>query len=104
MKRFVFFFLSALLLLTASLEAQTLRNANNARVGKIESDGTIRNANNATIGRIDSDGTVRNANNASIGRIESDGTVRNANGASIGKASGVDRKIAAVLFFMHILE
>ena len=87
MKRFVFFFLSALLLLTASLEAQTLRNANNA-----------------TIGRIDSDGTVRNANNASIGRIESDGTVRNANGASIGKASGVDRKVAAVLFFMHLLE
>ena len=31
-------------------------------------------------------------------------TLRNANNASIGKAEGVDRKIAAVLFFMHLLQ
>ena len=104
MKHVIFLLLSLLLLVFAPLEAQTLRNANNATIGKVESDGTIRNANNATIGKIDSDGTVRNANNATIGKVESDGTVRNANNATIGKAEGVDRKIAAVLFFMHLLQ
>ena len=70
MKHVIFLLLSLLLLVFAPLEAQTLRNANNATIGKVESDGTIRNANNATI----------------------------------GKAEGVDRKIAAVLFFMHLLQ
>ena len=70
MKHVIPLLLSLLLLVSAPLEAQTLRNANNATIGKVESNGTIRNANNATI----------------------------------GKAEGVDRKIAAVLFFMHLLE
>ena len=138
MKHIIPLLLSLLLLVSAPLEAQTLRNANNAtigkvesngtirnannatigkvesdgtirnsnnaRIGKIDSDGIIRNANNATIGKVESDGTVRNANNATIGKVQSDGTVRNANNATIGKAEGVDRKIAAVLFFMHLLE
>ena len=101
----VFFLLFALTFLLASpLQAQTLRNANNATIGRVESNGTIRNANNATIGKVESDGTVRNANNATIGKVQSDGTVRNANNATIGKAEGVDRKIAAVLFFMQLLQ
>ena len=70
MKHVIPLLLSLLLLVSAPLEAQTLRNANYASIGKVESNGTIRNANNATI----------------------------------GKAEGVDRKIAAVLFFMHLLE
>ena len=104
MKHVIPLLLSLLLLVSAPLEAQTLRNANNATIGQVESNGTIRNANNATIGKVESDGTVRNANNATIGKVQSDGTVRNANNATIGKAEGVDRKIAAVLFFMHLLQ
>ena len=33
------------------LNAQDLRNSNNALIGKIESDGTVRNSNNAKIGK-----------------------------------------------------
>ena len=59
----------------------------------------MRGANNATIGKIDSDGTVRSANNATIGNIGSDGTVRSANNATIGYAKGVKRSWAAGYFF-----
>ena len=104
MKRVFFLLFSLLFLLSAPLQAQTIRNANNATIGRVDSDGTIRNANNATIGKVDSSGTIRNANNATLGKIYSDGTVRNANNATIGKAEGVDSKIAAVLFFMHLLQ
>ena len=67
MKRVFFLLLALLLLVSVPLQAQTIRNANNATIGKVDSDGTIRNANNATIGKVDSSGTIRNANNATLG-------------------------------------
>lgn len=60
---------------------------------------TVRNASNATIGKIESNGTVRNGSNAMIGRVESDGTVRNSSNATIGYARGIKKEWAAVFFF-----
>ena len=65
---------------------------------------TLRNASNATIGKIDSDGTVRNASNAILGKISSDGTVRNASNATIGKADGVNKQYAAAVFFFFFFK
>ena len=59
----------------------------------------MRNANNSRIGKVESDGTVRNANNSRVGKIESDGTVRDANNSRMGSASGVNKKYAAAFFF-----
>ena len=67
-KHLILFFLGAFLL-TGAVEAQTLRNASNAQIGKVESDGVVRNSSNARIGKVESDGTVRNASNARIGKI-----------------------------------
>lgn len=113
--------LLALGLTTLSMNAQDLRNANNATIGKIESDGTvrnssnstvgkierdgtIRNANNSSIGKVDNDGTVRNSSNSTIGKIDSDGTVRNSNNSSIGYAKGVPVRYAAVFFFFDFFK
>ena len=65
---------------------------------------TYRSSNNATLGTVSSDGTVRNSSNSRIGKIDSDGTVRNANNSAIGKAQGIDKKIAAAIFFMDLLK
>ena len=96
-KLFLMMVLSAFLSVGAT--AQTVRNASNATIGKIESNGTVHNSSNAMIGRIESDGTVRNASNAMIGRVESDGTVRNSSNATIGYARGIKKEWAAVFFF-----
>ena len=48
--------------------------------------------------------TVRDRYNAQIGRVESDGTVRDRYNAQIGKAAGVEPRIAAVIFFMQLLQ
>ena len=96
-KLFLVMVLSAFLSVGAT--AQTVRNASNATIGKIESNGTVRNSSNAMIGRIESNGTVRNSSNAMIGRIESDGTVRNSSNATIGYARGIKKEWAAVFFF-----
>lgn len=85
--------------LSVGATAQTVRNASNATIGKIESNGTVRNSSNAMIGRIESNGTVRNASNATIGRVDSDGTVRNSSNATIGYARGIKKEWAAVFFF-----
>ena len=65
---------------------------------------TLRNASNAAIGKIDADGTVRNSSNATIGKISSDGTVRNASNATIGKAAGVNQRQAAAAFFFFFFK
>lgn len=65
---------------------------------------TVRDRYNAQIGRVESDGTVRDRYNAQIGKIERDGTVRNHHNAQIGKAAGVEPRIAAVIFFMQLLQ
>ncbi len=50
MKKLRFFLVMMLVCLTTGLSAQTIRNANNVQVGKIESDGTVRDANNSRMG------------------------------------------------------
>jgi len=65
---------------------------------------TVRDRYNAQIGRVESDGTVRDRYNAQIGKVERDGTVRNHHNAQIGKAAGVEPRIAAVIFFMQLLQ
>lgn len=65
---------------------------------------TVRDRYNAQIGRVESDGTVRDRYNAQIGKVERDGTVRNRHNAQIGKAAGVEPRIAAVIFFMQLLQ
>lgn len=65
---------------------------------------TLRDRYNAQIGRVESDGTVRDRYNAQIGKVERDGTVRNHHNAQIGKAAGVEPRIAAVIFFMQLLQ
>ena len=69
---------------TLPMEAQTVRNSSNMKVGSIESNGTIRNSSNMYIGKIESDGTVRNGSNMTI-----------------GSARGVKREHAAVFFFFN---
>lgn len=68
-----------------SATAQTVRNANNASIATIESDGTVRNSSNAMIGCIESDGDIRDRSNRSLGKLESDGTVRDRSNRSLGK-------------------
>ena len=48
--------------------------------------------------------TLRDRYNSQIGRVERDGTVRDRYNSHIGKAEGVDARIAAVLFFMNLLN
>ena len=50
MRRFRLFLFAVLLMLTASVQAQTLRDSSNRNIGKVESDGTIRNSSNSCIG------------------------------------------------------
>ncbi len=75
-------------------DKRTLRNANNATVGKIDSDGkTIRNANNKSLGKVDSDGkTIRNANNATVLKLDGK-DIRNSNNSIVGKMSDVTKAI-----------
>ena len=82
----------------------TVRDRYNAQIGKIETNGVVRDRYNAQIGRVESDGTVRDRYNAQIGKVERDGTVRNHHNAQIGKAAGVEPRIAAVIFFMQLLQ
>ena len=82
----------------------TVRNASNAKIGTIESNGTVRNASNAKVGTIESNGTVRNGSNAKIGTVESDGTVRNGSNTKIGTAQGVKRQWAAAFFFFDFFN
>ena len=89
--------------LTMGVSAQTLRNASNSYIGRIDDDGTVRNSSNMYIGKMGSDGTVRNSSNSYIGRVESDGTIRNSSNMYIGSARGVKREWAAVFFFFNLL-
>ena len=86
------------------LSAQTLRDRYNSQIGRVERDGTVRDRYNSQIGKVESDGTVRDRYNSQLGKVERDGTVRDRYNSHIGKAEGVDPRIAAVLFFMNLLN
>ena len=69
MRRFRLFLFAVLLMLTASVQAQTLRDSSNRNIGKVESDGTIRDGSNRMVGRIYTDGTLRASSNRLVGKI-----------------------------------
>ena len=48
--------------------------------------------------------TVRDRYNSQIGKVERDGTVRDRYNSQIGKAAGIEPRIAAILFFMNLLQ
>ena len=119
MRRFRLFLFAVLLMLTASVQAQTLRDSSNRNIGKVESDGTIRDGSNRMVGRIYTDGTMRDSSNRNIGKIESDGTVRdgmnrylgkvesdgtirNSSNSCIGHARGISHRQAAAFFFFNM--
>ena len=68
MRRFRLFLFAVLLMLTASVQAQTLRDSSNRNIGKVESDGTIRDGSNRMVGRIYTDGTMRDSSNLRFSR------------------------------------
>ena len=82
----------------------TVRDRYNSQVGKIESDGVIRDRYNSQIGKVERDGTVRDRYNSQIGKVERDGTVRDRYNSQIGKVAGIEPRIAAILFFMNLLQ
>ena len=77
--------LSFVLCLAAVGRSQTVRNANNSFIAKMESNGTIRDGNNSMLARIQSDGVIRDPNNRYLGKVESDGTVRDRNNSALGR-------------------
>ena len=48
--------------------------------------------------------TVRDRYNSQIGKVERDGTVRDRYNSQIGKVDGIEPRIAAILFFMNLLQ
>ncbi len=85
MRRFRLFLFAVLLMLTASVQAQTLRDSSNRNIGKIESDGTVRDGMNRYLGKVESDGTIRNSSNSCIGH-----------------ARGISQRQAAAFFFFNM--
>ena len=74
----------ALLGLSLSAGAQTLK------------DGSYR-----TVGHIKSDGTVQDGSYRTIGHIKSDGTVQDGSYRTIGHADGIPQRWAAYFFFFR---
>lgn len=68
------------------------------KIGSIR-DGVIRKKDGTEIGRLSKDGKVTNAKGKLLGTIYDDGTIRNRNGSRLGSAPGVDKNIAAMMFF-----
>lgn len=94
MKRYFYAFLFFILVFNALSIDTALASGNN----------TVRNSVGNPIGSVDSNGTIRNSNGTSIGKVDSDGTVRNSNGTPVGNARGVEKRIAAVIFFMNFFK
>ena len=86
------------------IHAQTVRDRYNSQIGKVEKDGIIRDRYNSQIGKVERDGTVRDRYNSQIGKVERDGTVRDRYNSQIGKVDGIEPRIAAILFFMNLLQ
>ncbi|MCU0371606.1 MAG: hypothetical protein MUC31_09350 [Bacteroidales bacterium] len=51
--------------------------------------------------RIGQDGRVTDAKGTALGTIKADGTILNDKGTKIGSAPGVDKNVAAIIFFLQ---
>lgn len=69
-------------------------------VGKVEN-GVIRDRYGKEYARISQDGKVVDSKNKHILTIKADGTVLNGTGTKIGSAPGVDKNVAAIVFFFQ---
>ena len=63
--------------------AQTVRNANNSTLAKINPNGEVRNSNNSLIARICSNGDIRDSNNHLLAKLDGV-TVRNSYNSVLG--------------------
>lgn len=70
-------------------------------VGKVEN-GVIRDRYGKEYARIGQDGKVTDGNGNLLGSIGTDGTIRDAKGVKIGSAPGVDKNVAAIVFFFQV--
>jgi hypothetical protein len=61
--------------------------------------GTIRDMNGKDFGKIGQDGKVFDSAGKLLGTIAADGTITDAQGKKIGSAQGVDKNVAAMIFF-----
>jgi hypothetical protein len=69
-------------------------------VGKVEN-GVIRDRYGNEFARIGQSGKVYNAKQILLGTINPDGTILNGSGTKIGSAPGVDKNVAAIVFFFQ---
>jgi hypothetical protein len=67
----------------------------------IITDGVINSTGGKLLGKISRDGKVTNAKGKLLGTIYDDGTIRNSKGSKLGSAPGVDKNIAAVMYFYN---
>ena len=67
-------------------------------VGKVEN-GVIKDKYGKEYARVTQEGKVYNADKKLLGAIATDGTVTNDKGTKIGSAPGVDKYVAAMMFF-----
>jgi hypothetical protein len=67
--------------------------------GTIEN-GIVYDKNGKEFARINPDGKVQSASGQLMGTIANDGTVTDLTGKKIGSAPGVDKNIAALVFFV----
>lgn len=68
------------------------------KIGSVEKN-KIRDREGADFGKIGKDGTVYTTEGKMLGKVSADGTVTNSEGTKIGSAPGIDRNIAAMMFF-----
>ena len=69
-------------------------------VGKVEN-GVIKDRYGKEFARIGQDGQVYDANRKLLGAISKDGNIFNGSGTKIGSAPGVDKNVAAIVFFFQ---
>lgn len=72
---------------------------NRVKAGSVDN-GIVRDKNGKEFARINPDGKVQTAAGQLMGTIAEDGTITDENGKKIGSAPGVDKNIAALVFFL----
>ncbi len=71
---------------------------NRALAGTVEN-GVIRDRNGKIFARISQDGKITDASGNLMGTVNADGTVLDSRNAKIGSSQGVEKNVAAIMFF-----
>jgi len=64
------------------------------------SNGVIKTKKGKVLGKLSKDGKVTNAKGKLLGTIYDDGVIRNSKGSRLGSAPGINKNIAAMIFFV----